>query len=505
MPSRRAPTPSPLLAAVEERRQAARNLGTNEERARLGQFLTPSEVARSVAALAPWPQQPGVVSVLDPGAGVGSLTAALVDALPEGGCPARVSLVACEVDGALSGLLAQTLGDCREEASRRGTSLSWEAREEDYLLAPDKGDAFDLIVMNPPYHKISTTSPERAALDALGVPVPNLYAAFMARAATQLAPGGLLVAIVPRSFANGAYYKPFRRFLFDGLALEAIHAFGSRRALFSQDEVLQENVIVALRRGVAHAAVRVLWSEGPLEEATTSTVPSEDLLRPGDAERVLLVPTSEEDLRASWLMGTLPCSLVDLDVSASTGRVVEFRARDLLLHEPEPDAVPLVRPQHIRGGRVSWPGTDGRRPCALRATPEGQALALPSGHYAIVRRLSSKEESRRVVAAALAPDDLPGEAVAFENHVNVLHREGHGLGESEARGLALYLSSGLVDRFVRVFSGHTQVNASDLRYLRYPSPGQVHALGALGEGHSSQEDVDQAVEAMALDWATKAS
>ena len=52
----------------------------------------------------------------------------------------------------------------------------------------------------------------------------------------------------------------------------------------------------------------------------------------------------------------------------------------------------------------------------------------PSGHYVVVRRLSSKEEKRRVVAYHVQPEDFPGQPyLGFENHLNVFHRRKQGL------------------------------------------------------------------------------
>ena len=44
--------------------------------------------------------------------------------------------------------------------------------------------------------------------------------------------------------------------------------------------------------------------------------------------------------------------------------------------------------------------------------------------------------------------------------------------------MALYLNSTLIDQFFRLFNGHTQVNATDLRALPYPSLEALIALGA---------------------------
>ena len=58
--------------------------------------------------------------------------------------------------------------------------------------------------------------------------------------------------------------------------------------------------------------------------------------------------------------------------------------------------------------------------------------------------------------------------MAFENHLNVIHRDHAPLHRPEAQALAEFLNSNLVDTYFRMFSGSTQVNATDLRRLRFP-------------------------------------
>jgi len=63
-----------------------------------------------------------------------------------------------------------------------------------------------------------------------------------------------------------------------------------------------------------------------------------------------------------------------------------------------------------------------------------------------------------------------------------------------AKGLAAYLNSSLVDRFFRQFNGHTQVNAADLRSLRYPDLATLKALGKrIGKTFPDQERIDAIV------------
>ncbi len=177
-------------------------------------------------------------------------------------------------------------------------------------------------------------------------------------------------------------------------------------------------------------------------------------------------------------MGSLPLTLAGLGVTASTGRVVDFRSREHLRDDYKSDTIPLIYPAHLRRGRVEWPGEPSSKPRAIAVSPETESMFLPSGEYVLVKRFSSKEERRRVVAAVLEPADLPSEVVAMGNHVNVLHASNRGMERNLAWGLAVYLNSTVVDLFFRQFNGHTQVNAADLESLRYPDAQSLLALGA---------------------------
>ena len=79
--------------------------------------------------------------------------------------------------------------------------------------------------------------------------------------------------------------------------------------------------------------------------------------------------------------------------------------------------------------------------------------------------------------------------VHFSNHLNYFHINGKGLSANMAKGLALFLNSTLFDDGFRLFSGHTQVNATDLRKMRYPSREELLRLGA----HVKKNMPEQAV------------
>jgi adenine-specific DNA-methyltransferase len=100
-----------------------------------------------------------------------------------------------------------------------------------------------------------------------------------------------------------------------------------------------------------------------------------------------------------------------------------------------------------------------------------------------------------VVAAIYDPSGINAPVVGFENHLNYFHSRGKALRETLAKGLTLYLNSSLFDRYFRLFNGHTQVNATDLRKMRYPSHEQLLRLGAhLLHRMPEQETLDSILE-----------
>ena len=117
-----------------------------------------------------------------------------------------------------------------------------------------------------------------------------------------------------------------------------------------------------------------------------------------------------------------------------------------------------------------------------------------------MRRFSSKEEKRRIVASVVRPDSFPNaEVLGFENHLNIFHERKQGMSEVLAHGLATFLSTTGVDENFRRFNGHTQVNATDLRLIKYPSKDNLVVLGewAMRCSEPTQALIDEQLESLA--------
>jgi adenine-specific DNA-methyltransferase len=475
-----------------------------DQRAQLGQYFTPLAVARFMASL--FSNPPSEVRLLDAGAGVGSLTAAFVDGIREYETDvSTLAISAYEIDSVLAEYIDLTLTQCEEVCQNQGIELKAEIEVKDFIRAgvdmlrgglfPVESKSFNRAIMNPPYKKIGTSSEHRQLLREIGMETSNLYSGFLAVAIQLLEPGGELVAITPRSFCNGPYFKPFREMFLETMALRRIHIFEARDEAFQVDDVLQETIIFHAIKGAQRSKVTISANRGPGDRPMTIRgVDYNRVVKPSNPESFIYIATSDMDQLVVDRMTVFNHTLDDLDLSVSTGRVVAFRAKESIRDEPSEDTVPLIYPSHFDKGYVQWP-KKGRKPNAIALNLNTERLMLPSGNYVLVKRFSSKEEPKRVVAALYDPKQVPSSQVGFENHLNVYHRDNAGLPTHLAKGLAVFLNSTLVDSYFRQFNGHTQVNATDLRILPYPSLETLKALGStVQEELPSQQEIDELLE-----------
>jgi adenine-specific DNA-methyltransferase len=470
---------------------SARLAADKNKRARLGQFFTPEPIAQFMASLFAFPRMPTSLRLLDAGAGNGMLTAAFVAELCSGRRTRPRTIVATvwELDDELIPSLKDTLRLCETVCERSGVRFEVDIRQGDFILeAADMlggnrlfasaAPRFEAAILNPPYRKLRTDSIERARLRSAGIETSNLYAAFVWLAMELLADHGEMVAITPRSYMNGSYFRPLRRALLGSMSFRRVHVYDTRDTAFSGDEVLQENVIIHAAKGGETMPIVISTSHGPNDEGMSSrTLNPVEFVLPDDRDSIMHVVPDDTEAQIGERMRGLPHFLTDLDIEVSTGRVVDFRVRDRLREEAANGEVPLIFPRHISEGFVMWPREVRSKPNAIHVRGEDDPDILPAGWYVLVKRFSAKEEKRRVVAAICDPGSLPKTGIGFDNKLNVFHRRGRGLPSALAKGLALFLNSTVVDAYFRQFSGHTQVNARDLRSLRYPDSDTLERLG----------------------------
>lgn len=500
--------PSDWDASIESIQKAAAEMLLRRRKKGRGQYLTPLATAGFMAQMLP--EASTSVHLLDAGAGAGALfMSAVYEFCGRPHPPTAIRVTAYEIDPDLVPYAQQAMAWCEARCAQSGIPFEGIVIENDFiesavrtlqgdLFGPAPCASYTMALLNPPYGKITTNSRERQLLRRIDADETNLYSAFLTLALKLLADHGALVAIIPRSFCNGTYFTRFRRQLVDTAVIERMHLFEARDMVFSADDVLQETLILqATRTAAPRKHQPVLVSSGSDSGGTGSLVQRvayDQVIRAGDKHAIIHIPVDALGLRAMSAIDRLPCSLNDLNLQVSTGKVVEFRAVEHLRQESDANSVPLIASRHVAAGHITWPCPRPGKPEALHMDAASAGLLISPGVYTVVKRVSAKEEKKRLVAAVYGQTESDG-PIAFENHLNYFHQNAVGLDQELALGLSAYLNSTLVDTYFRQFSGHTQVNASDLRRLRYPNAAWLRAIGKeLQSATPTQETIDRVIQ-----------
>lgn len=447
-------------------------------RSEWGQFMTPGPIAEFMAKLfnKKWRAE---ILLLEAGAGIGSLIGSFYKRwINKEVSSTNLKIFAFERDSDLCEILKGNLEVIF--GGRMNKSCTSSIYNKDFIpeaidMIKSGSSNFTHAILNPPYKKINSDSQHRQLLNSVGLETVNLYSAFVGLSLKLLDKNGELVAIIPRSFCNGPYYKTFRKFILSESSVQHIHLFNSRSDAFREDEVLQENIIIHLVKGKKQGRVSISTSaDNSFSDYNVNKFSFDRIVDPNDKELFIHIP--EGNIARTQSDG-IEYSLHEIGLQVSTGPVVDFRLKEFLRKNPSDKTVPLLYPVHFSGLQTQWP-IDSKKPNAICRTYETEKWLYPNGYYVVVRRFSSKEEKRRIVASVFTPDVAKNiEVIGFENHLNIFHCNKKGLSREIAYGLAVYLNSTMVDKYFRQFNGHTQVNATDLKNIKYPPIETLHMLG----------------------------
>src|SRR3989344_5721340 len=269
--------------------------------ASLGQYFTPKTVAGLIAENFS-ESKTTTLKILDPGAGSGILSCMLCENIAGWKRkPNHIELIAYEIDKSLIPILKKSFSYLKSWLNPKNILLSFSIHDSDFVLenadilnqtlqqslfGKKDFEEFDLIVANPPYFKISKSDPRAKAANSVIHGQPNIYALFMAIAASLLKEKGQLGFITPRSYASGLYFKKFRQNFFNQITPVSIHIFDSRDKAFNKDGVLQENVILhgkkdsKINRSQYEVRISSCYGLSDIENTTTIEIPLAEIITP---------------------------------------------------------------------------------------------------------------------------------------------------------------------------------------------------------------------------------
>lgn len=402
------------------------------------------------------------IRILDPGAGNGILGAAVAKHLVSHHLCSEITITFVENDKLIISLLKSTIKALRKFCDEEQVDCHIKLIKDNFILKEIKG-RYDFVICNPPFKKIRKDSEESLAMSEFVHGQPNLYALFMTKGLNLLEKGGCYIYITPRSWTSGAYFQKVRETILSDLAIDKIHIFNSREKSFSDENVLQETMILFGRKTGQANEIKISVSEDDTYNNLSEFEIDAQNIKGIGKDKYLLIPGNVEEAILISEMNSMPETFESLGYIFKTGPVVEFRNADFIRENMTDSCnIPMFRSMNIQNGRFIFPISAGK---AQYISADAKNLLLPNNDTVLIKRLSAKEEKKRIQSCVYYKQGST-EFMSIENHVNYVARtDGAPLERQEVEWIHDILSSEEYDIFFRIINGSTQVNASELNKL----------------------------------------
>lgn len=229
---------------------------TSEDRNRMGQFATPTALAREILACGV-NLLPGNAPIrfLDPAIGTGSFYSALMATVPH----ERVeSAIGFEIDPHYA-----------EPARALWRETQLQIHVEDFVSASPVGREANLLICNPPYVRhhhldaVRKATIQKRTEEACGVKInglSGLYCYFMGLAHPFMAKDGIAGWLIPSEFMGVNYGKMLKHYLLEKVTLLRIHRYDPNDVQF--DDALVSSAVMWIKNCPPPTDHSVLFTYG---------------------------------------------------------------------------------------------------------------------------------------------------------------------------------------------------------------------------------------------------
>ena len=462
---------------------------SKSDNVRLGRLFTKKDTARLMAGKFELNPKKAVYTILDPGAGTGILSAAVVEEICKRaeGCK-QIFLTCYEINEDFIPVLEDNLERIRKKCRHDyGVKLYSTVYNENYVTESKNHytvtffdsieDKYDLIICNPPTELCEKRSDE--ALEAGGVTQVKISEAFLfaKTAGRHLEEDGQLVIVLPTLVASASALTAYRREMAEKLSLASIHLFIGKQKNVKRAVPLKKSIILAYKKSEKPESVVITTSTDDGTPENTVALPplSYDFIVDKN-DGSLTLPKSVEDTKIVKFISDFPETLSSLGLKMSTGLVLDSRCEGLLFTEPIKSAVPLLRPAAIKNGTIEFPLPIKRQYLA----PINPNLIQKNKNMIIIKRVPSKSDERFINSAIYLASQLPAyRYISTHNKINFIDTKDKN-SEICARlafGLFALLNSTIYDRYLSIVSKSKQINSKEMRELPLPPRNLIENIG----------------------------
>lgn len=475
---------------------AVRNTGklirekSKSENVRLGRIFTKKNTAALMAKMIKLDPGKKAYTVLDPGAGTGILSAAVIEHICKNAPECRQIFLTCYEDDVdfipmLEDNLERIRKKCRHDYDVR---LFVTVYHENYLIDVKNHytvtffntveDKFDIIICNPPTDLIDKGSEE--ALSVGGVTMLKVSAAFLFLkvASEHLEPAGQLAIMLPTTVATASSLSEIRKGIAKLLSIRRIHLFVGKQKNTKRAIPLKKSVIIAYENNTEHTDIEITTSTDDGSEAKLTALPALDYgFVVDEKDGSLTLPKSIEETRIVKYIGNFPETLSSLGLKMSTGLIIDSKCKDMLHDTERPGTIPVIRPSAMIAGGIRIPTPGGKKQYLL---PTHSSLFQRNKNLIIIKRVPAKSDERFINSAVYFAGQRPAnQYISTHNKINFIDT----LDDKEemcARlvfGLFAILNSTIYDRYFSIVSKSKQINAKEMKNLRLPPKNLIENMG----------------------------
>ena len=475
---------------------AVRNTGklirekSKTENVRLGRLFTKKNTARLMADMIKPIANKTAYTILDPGAGTGILSGAIIEHICKNAPSCKQIFLTCYEDDPdfipmLEDNLERIRKKCRHDYDVR---LFVTVYHENYLIDVKNHytvtffdtieDKFDIIICNPPIDLISKSSPEASSVG--GVTMLKICAAFLFAkvAAAHLEKGGQMVIMLPTTFASASSITAIRRELSDILSLRKIHLFVGKQKNPKRAIPLKKSIILAYENDENRDLVQVTTStdDGSADKIVKlPPLPYEFIVDKNDG--TLTLPKTVEETKIVKYIGAFPETLTSIGLKMSTGLVIDSKCQRILFDEEVAGSIPVIRPNSMYHGGVRFPAPGVKKQYLMPTAP---SLFQRNKNMLIIKRVPAKSDERFINAAIyFAGQRAANQYISTHNKINFIDTKDpkEEICARLAFGLYALLNSTIYDRYISIISKSKQINSKEMKNLPLPPKNLIENMG----------------------------